>query len=108
MLNKFIRYLRNFCYQTGINIVKVYGGTPLDGQIQVLNEGCNILIATPWRLLDYLKKGRISLKMTSTLIIDEADRILDMRFSKQLKQIVQSNMLDKNNKENLMFNATFQ
>ena len=46
--------------------------------------------------------------MTSTLIIDEADRILDMRFSKQLTQIVQSNMLDKNNKENLMFNATFQ
>jgi ATP-dependent RNA helicase DDX3X len=67
LLNKFIRYLRNFCYQTGINIVKVYGGAPLDGQIQVLNEGCNILIATP-RRLDYLK-GRISLKMISTLII---------------------------------------
>jgi superfamily II DNA/RNA helicase len=68
LLNKFIRYLRNFCYQTGIIIVKVYGGVPLDGQIQALNEGCNILIATP-RRLDYLKKGRISLKMISTLII---------------------------------------
>ena len=79
MLNKFIRYLRNFCYQTGIIIVKVYGGVPLDGQIQALNEGCNILIATP-RRLDYLKKED---QFKNDIYINYR---LNKGFSEQLKQ----------------------
>ena len=99
---------KKMCFKTGINSVKVYGGVPQDGQIYALQEGCDILIATPGRLIDHIKRNRISLKMISQLIIDEAERMLDMGFEEQLKQIVSSfDMPDKEKRQNLMFSATF-
>lgn len=99
---------KKLCYKTGINTVKVYGGVPAYEQIRALQEGCDILIATPGRLKDHIQKGRISLKMISTLILDEADRMLDMGFSQDLKEIVSGyDMPDKGRRQNLMFSATF-
>jgi ATP-dependent RNA helicase DDX3X len=93
---------------TGINVVKVYGGVPHDSQIRELKQGCDILVATPGRLLDFIESGLISLKLVQNLIIDEADRILDMGFEPQLNRIVfESELPDKGQRQNLLFSATF-
>jgi superfamily II DNA/RNA helicase len=79
---------RKLCYRTGITVAKVYGGVGYDPQKMALEEGCDILVATPGRLIDFIKKGNIKLNEIKHLIIDEADRILDMGFEDQLKSII--------------------
>lgn len=99
---------KKMCYQTGINTVRVYGGVPYDSQISSLSLGCDILVSTPGRLIDYLKTSTISLKAINTLIIDEADRILDMGFEDQLNTIIFTyDLPPKGKRQNLMLSATF-
>jgi superfamily II DNA/RNA helicase len=99
---------RKLTYQTGINPVKIYGGVNQDSQARELRYGCDVLIATPGRLLDFLKSGAITLSQVKYLIMDEADRMLDMGFEPQLKAIVYENdMREKSKRQNLMFSATF-
>ena len=74
------------CFKTGIRTVCVYGGVDKKKQILELKKGCDILIGTPGRLIDLLGKNLISLKMISSLILDEADRMLDMGFKPQLDE----------------------
>jgi ATP-dependent RNA helicase DDX3X len=78
---------RKLLHQTGIQITKIYGGVAHDGQLRELREGTDILVATPGRLIDFLTSKMISLKMVKYLILDEADRILDLGFSDQLNNI---------------------
>lgn len=78
---------RKLLHQTGIQITKVYGGVPHDSQIRELREGTDILVATPGRLIDFLNSKLITLKAVKYLILDEADRILDLGFSDQLNSI---------------------
>lgn len=79
---------RKLCFRSGITVAKVYGGVGYDPQKTALEEGCDILIATPGRLIDFLNKGTIKLNEICHLVIDEADRILDMGFEEQLKSII--------------------
>jgi superfamily II DNA/RNA helicase len=73
-----------------------------------LKYGCDILVATPGRLLDFIESGLISLKAVKYLIIDEADRILDMGFEPQLNKIVfELDLKPKEQRQNLLFSATF-
>lgn len=73
-----------------------------------MKPGAEIVIATPGRLLDYLKKNTIVLNYIEFLVLDEADRMLDMGFEKQLSEIVfMFNMPDKNIRQSLLFSATF-
>lgn len=77
-------------------------------QLREMKPGAEIVIATPGRLLDYVKKGTIVLNYIQFLILDEADRMLDMGFEKQLNEIVFScNMPDKTKRQSLLFSATF-
>ena len=76
-------------------------------QILELNKGCDILIGTPGRLIDLLEKNLISLKMISSLILDEGDRMLDMGFKPQLDKIINNFLPDKFHRQNLLFSATF-
>jgi len=93
---------------SGINVVKVYGGVPQDSQIRELKFGCDILVATPGRLLDFMDRGLVTLSAVENFIIDEADRLLDMGFEPQLKRIAcQSDILTREKRQNLMFSATF-
>ena len=73
-----------------------------------MKYGCDILVATPGRLLDFIDSHMITLSAVQNLIIDEADRILDMGFEPQLNRIVfEVDMINKEQRQNLLFSATF-
>lgn len=80
---------RKFCYRTGIAPVVVYGGADVKLQLRDLERGCDLLVATPGRLVDLMERGRITLQCIRHLILDEADRMLDMGFEPQIRRIVQ-------------------
>ncbi len=82
----------------------IYGGVNIDAQIEAVRSGIEILVATPGRLLDHLQQKTITLMKVEILILDEADRMLDMGFLPDIKQIIQ--MLPEH-RQNLMFSATF-
>jgi ATP-dependent RNA helicase DDX3X len=93
---------------TGINCVKLFGGVPHVDQIREMKPGAEIVIATPGRLIDYVKRGTIVLNYIQFLVLDEADRMLDMGFEKQLSEIVfLYQMPDKSKRQSLLFSATF-
>lgn len=73
-----------------------------------LKYGCDILVATPGRLLDFIESGLITLSAVQNFIIDEADRLLDMGFEPQINKIVfEVDMRQKDRRQNLLFSATF-
>ena len=80
---------RKFTYMTGLSPVVVYGGADVRQQMRELERGCDILTATPGRLGDLIERGRISLACIRLLILDEADRMLDMGFEPQIRKIVE-------------------
>jgi ATP-dependent RNA helicase DDX5/DBP2 len=65
----------------------VYGGAPKGPQLRDIRDGCAIVIATPGRLNDFLEAGMIRLDQVSYLVLDEADRMLDMGFEPQIQRI---------------------
>ena len=82
----------------------IYGGVSIDVQINALRTGVEILVATPGRLLDHLHQKTLVLPKVEILVLDEADRMLDMGFLPDIKQIIQ---LLPEQRQNLMFSATF-
>lgn len=79
---------RKFAYRTGIKSVVLYGGSSIKNQMFSLEKGVDIVVATPGRLNDILEKQRLKLFLTSFLVLDEADRMLDMGFSAQIRSIL--------------------
>lgn len=87
----------------------VYGGESIYRQISYLNRGCDILVATPGRLKDLHDRGKISFRSVKYLVLDEADRMLDMGFEPQIRELVQNkDMPSTSHRQTLMFSATFQ
>ena len=82
----------------------IYGGVSINTQIAKLRKGADIVVATPGRLLDHLQQGTIDLGAVECLVLDEADRMLDMGFIRDIKKILQR--LPKE-RQNLLFSATF-
>ena len=82
----------------------VFGGVDMNPQTSALRAGVEILIATPGRLLDHVQQKTVSLATVSVLVLDEADRMLDMGFLPDLQRIV--NLLPKA-RQSLLFSATF-
>jgi ATP-dependent RNA helicase RhlE len=82
----------------------IFGGVSINPQITKLHRGVDIVIATPGRLLDHMQRGTIRLGDVETLVLDEADRMLDMGFIRDIKKILQS-MPRK--RQSLLFSATF-
>ena len=100
------RQMEGFSYFLPISSVPVYGGTDGAGftrQQHALKSGADVVIATPGRLLDHIKMGYVDLSRVSFLVLDEADRILDMGFFDDIMRIV--NLLPKDC-QRLMFSAT--
>lgn len=89
---------------TGLRVVAVYGGVPYQVQNRQLAQKYDILIATPGRLIDYLDQKRINLSQINMLILDEADRMLDMGFIEPVEQIAAKTPATR---QTLMFSATF-
>lgn len=79
---------RDFARFTNIRPVAIFGGVGYGYQRQELKRGVDIIVATPGRLMDYLKEGTISLRDISVLILDEVDRMLDMGFLPVVKDII--------------------
>jgi ATP-dependent RNA helicase RhlE len=73
---------------SGLEIVVVYGGVPLGPQEQSLRAGVDVIVATPGRLLDHMERQNVAFDDLEVLVLDEADRMLDMGFAPQLNRIV--------------------
>jgi ATP-dependent RNA helicase RhlE len=82
----------------------VFGGVGINPQVTALQRGVDILVATPGRLLDHHRSGTVNLSGVETLVLDEADRMLDMGFIPDIKRILA--LLPKK-RQNLLFSATF-
>lgn len=82
----------------------VFGGAPKSGQARELDKGVEIVIATPGRLLDFLESGRTNLRRCTYLVLDEADRMLDMGFEPQIRKIIEQIRPDR---QVLMWSATW-
>ncbi|GAB2295445.1 DEAD-box ATP-dependent RNA helicase 37 [Dionaea muscipula] len=99
---------RKFAYQTGVKVVVVYGGAPINQQLRELERGVDILVATPGRLVDLIERLRVSLVSIRYLALDEADRMLDMGFEPQIRKIVEeSGMPVRGKRQTMLFSATF-
>ncbi|CAL9734926.1 ATP-dependent RNA helicase Ded1p [Monosporozyma servazzii] len=97
-----------FTYRSWVKPCVVYGGSPIGQQMREIDSGCDLLVATPGRLSDLLERGKISLRNVKYLILDEADRMLDMGFEPQIRHIVdECDMPKVDKRQNLMFSATF-
>jgi ATP-dependent RNA helicase DDX3X len=95
-----------FCYCTGIRPVVVYGGANIANQMRELERGADLLVATPGRLVDLIERGRIKLDIIQFLVLDEADRMLDMGFEPQIRRIVEQEGMPCE-RQTFMFSATF-
>ncbi|CAL8101836.1 unnamed protein product [Calicophoron daubneyi] len=99
---------RKFAYRSCIRPCVLYGGADMRTQLTEVSKGCNLLVATPGRLIDVIERGRIGLEHCRFLILDEADRMLDMGFEPQIRRIVeQENLPPSDKRQTLMFSATF-
>ncbi|TFK39494.1 ATP-dependent RNA helicase ded-1 [Crucibulum laeve] len=99
---------RKFAYRSWVRPAVVYGGADINQQLRLIERGCDLLSATPGRLVDLIERGRISLANIKYLVLDEADRMLDMGFEPQIRRIVQGeDMPGVHDRQTLMFSATF-
>ena len=87
-----------------VKVLSVFGGVSINPQMMALRGGADIVVATPGRLLDLVGQNALSLKQVSTLVLDEADRLLDLGFADELASVLR--LLPKQ-RQNLVFSATF-
>ena len=96
-LNAFAKYI------DGMHIVPVYGGASIETQIHALRHGVQIVVATPGRLIDLMKRGVAQLDQVNNVVLDEADEMLNMGFSESINEIFEGVPADRNT---LLFSAT--
>ncbi|XP_077370579.1 putative ATP-dependent RNA helicase DDX4 isoform X2 [Festucalex cinctus] len=108
LINQIFLEARKFSYGTCVRPVVVYGGVNTGFQLREISKGCNVMCGTPGRLLDVIGRGKIGLTKLRYLVLDEADRMLDMGFEPDMRRLVGSpGMPAKENRHTLMFSATF-
>ena len=99
--------LRKFSkYKEGVKIVPIYGGQPIDSQIKLLKRGCGIVVGTPGRIMDHLRRKTLRLNDTRMVILDEADEMLNMGFKEDIEEIL-SSMPAENEHQTILFSATW-
>ncbi len=100
--------IQKLIYKQGLVCTAIFGGEQISNQIYKAQAGIDIAVATPGRLTDMINRGYISLKHVKYLVMDEADRMLDMGFLPQLNTILNDfDIPEKSKRKNLMFSATF-
>uniref|UniRef100_A0A8C6W6H2 RNA helicase n=1 Tax=Nannospalax galili TaxID=1026970 RepID=A0A8C6W6H2_NANGA len=108
LINQIYLEARKFSFGTCVRAVVIYGGTQFGHSIRQLVQGCNILCATPGRLIDIIGKEKIGLKQVKYLVLDEADRMLDMGFGPEIKKLISfPGIPSKEHRQTLLFSATF-
>lgn len=99
---------KKFCYRSRMRPCVLYGGNNTQEQMRELDRGCHLVVATPGRLEDMIMRGKVGLDNIRFLVLDEADRMLDMGFEPQIRRIVEdSKMPPTGERQTLMFSATF-
>jgi ATP-dependent RNA helicase DeaD len=88
----------------GFRVAAVYGGSDINGQIRTLNKGVQIVVGTPGRTVDLIKRKKLRLDSVEWLVLDEADEMLNMGFKDELDQVLQ---VTPDTKQTLLFSATF-
>ncbi len=97
--------IRRLARATGnIKVVTLCGGVALRGQVISLEHGAHVVVGTPGRILDHLERGSLSLHAVQTLVLDEADRMLDMGFMEDIAKVVKQCAKDR---QTLLFSATY-
>jgi ATP-dependent RNA helicase RhlE len=84
----------------------IFGGVKINPQIDKLRRGVDVLVATPGRLLDHMQRKTVDLSQVEILVLDEADRMLDMGFIHDIRRIMKQ-LPNKDNRQSLLFSATF-
>ena len=97
--------VQGFTYHTELTSIAVYGGVPMDAQERALKSGVDIVVATPGRLMDHMRNTAASFDKLDTLVLDEADRMMDMGFWPDVRRIV-SALPDAAARQTLLFSAT--
>ncbi|MCD8513042.1 MAG: DEAD/DEAH box helicase [Nitrincola sp.] len=90
--------------QLGMRVISIYGGVRFDNQLRKMKRGADILVATPGRLLDMLQQKKISLAQLEIWVLDEADRMLDLGFADELRQLM---VFIPQERQTLLFSATY-
>ena len=96
--------VRTYGKYTKLNSTVIFGGVGINPQIKQLKHGVDVLVATPGRLLDHMGQGTVDLSKVEILILDEADRMLDMGFIRDIKKVL---AVLPPKRQNLLFSATF-
>ena len=91
-------------YPGNIKVLTLCGGQPIGPQIGSLEHGAHVIVGTPGRVSDHIRKGTLDLRQVRTLVLDEADRMLDMGFQDEILQIVSYTPADR---QSMLFSATF-
>jgi ATP-dependent RNA helicase DeaD len=82
--------IQKYATRLGLTVVAIYGGAPMDGQIRSLKRGADVVVATPGRALDHLRRSTLRLDAIRVLVLDEADEMLDMGFAEDLEAILRA------------------
>jgi ATP-dependent RNA helicase DeaD len=90
-------------HKRGINSLAIYGGDPIDRQISALKRGVHIIVGTPGRVIDHLKRKTLDFSQVNTIVLDEADEMLDMGFREDI-EIILENMPEE--RQTVLFSAT--
>jgi ATP-dependent RNA helicase RhlE len=96
--------VQSYSKYVNIKSTVIFGGVNQNPQVLALKQGVDILVATPGRLMDLQQQGHLSLKNLEFMVLDEADRMLDMGFLRDIKKIIQ---MIPQKRQNLLFSATF-
>ena len=97
--------VQGFTYHTDITSIAVYGGVDMGPQERALKSGVDIVVATPGRLMDHMRSKTVGFDKLDTLVLDEADRMMDMGFWPDVRRIVQA-LPDSAARQTLLFSAT--
>jgi len=96
--------VRNYGSFLSLKSIQIYGGVSIRPQISALRKGVDIVVATPGRLLDHMQQGTVDLSGVEMLVLDEADRMLDMGFIRDIRKVLKALPTKR---QNLLFSATF-
>ena len=90
-------------FKRGVRELPIYGGASYDRQLRGLRDGAQIVIGTPGRIMDHLERGTLSMKEVTTVVLDEADRMLDMGFREDIEKILSQAPPER---QTVLFSAT--
>jgi len=95
--------ITSFCDGKKVSVTAIYGGQPIDRQIQRLNRGVDIVVGTPGRVIDHIKRKTLNISKIQTIVLDEADEMLNMGFVEEIEEILKSAPKER---KTVLFSAT--